>query len=68
MPFFTRGEANIHYEEFGTGYPVLLFSPGLMRSTVERWDHMELRPRDVLTSGYRLIARPRRRRAAELGE
>ena len=60
MAFFTRGDVTIHYEEFGTGYPVLLFSPGLMRSTIERWDHMELQPRAVLTEGYRLIAMDQR--------
>jgi pimeloyl-ACP methyl ester carboxylesterase len=60
VAFFTRGDVTIHYEEFGTGYPVLLFSPGLMRSTIERWDHMELKPRSVLTEGYRLIAMDQR--------
>ena len=30
MPVFSRGEVSIHYEEYGAGYPVLLFAPGLV--------------------------------------
>src|SRR6185312_4297236 len=62
MPVYTRGEVSIHYEEFNaaSGYPVLLFAPGLMRSTITRWDAMELQPRGVLTEGYRLIAMDQR--------
>ena len=60
MPFFTRGEVSIHYQEFGAGYPVLLFAPGLMRSSVSRWERTDLKPREVLTDGYRLIAMDQR--------
>jgi pimeloyl-ACP methyl ester carboxylesterase len=60
MPSYARGDAQIHYEEWGSGYPVLLFAPGLMRSSVSRWDRMELRPRDVLKDDYRVIAMDQR--------
>ena len=28
MPTFTHGDVSIYYEEYGSGYPVLLFAPG----------------------------------------
>ena len=60
MPVFTRGDASIHYQESGSGYPVLLFAPGLMRSSATRWDNTDLKPRAVLHGGYRLIAMDQR--------
>ncbi|HEX8969414.1 MAG TPA: alpha/beta hydrolase [Chloroflexota bacterium] len=60
MPVFTRGNVAIHYEQYGSGYPVLLFAPGLMRSSISRWDRMELKPLDVLHSDYRVIAMDQR--------
>jgi hypothetical protein len=60
MPVFTRGDATIHYHEFGSGYPVLLFAPGLMRSSATRWDSTDLKPRGVLQDAHRLIAMDQR--------
>ena len=37
MPILKRADAEIHYEEYGTGYPVLLFAPGGMRSQAAMW-------------------------------
>lgn len=37
MPMLLTGDVAIHYEEFGAGYPVLLFAPGGMRSAIEWW-------------------------------
>jgi len=36
MPVFERGDVSIYYEEHGSGFPLLLFAPGAMNSTVER--------------------------------
>src|SRR4051812_40364464 len=60
MPVFTRGDVRIHYEEYGSGYPVLLFAPGLMRSSGSRWATTDLKPLDVLSEGYRVIAMDQR--------
>jgi len=60
MPFFTRGDVTIHYQEFGSGQPVLLFAPGLMRSSAARWDNTDLKPREVLADGYRVIVMDQR--------
>src|SRR3954467_14941823 len=37
MPNYQHGDVNIHYEEYGQGYPVLLLAPGGMRSNIEFW-------------------------------
>ena len=37
MPTFERDAVVLHYEEFGAGYPVMLFAPGGMRSRIEAW-------------------------------
>ena len=33
MPVLKRDYAEIYFEEFGSGYPVLLFAPGGLRSS-----------------------------------
>ncbi|MDA1324638.1 MAG: alpha/beta hydrolase [Proteobacteria bacterium] len=37
MPVLTLDDAEIHYEEYGTGFPLLLFAPGGMRSEASMW-------------------------------
>jgi hypothetical protein len=37
MPILEREDGEIHYEETGTGYPVLALAPGWLRSTCARW-------------------------------
>ncbi len=37
MPVLTLADAEIHFEEYGQGFPVLLFAPGGMRSRMEMW-------------------------------
>jgi pimeloyl-ACP methyl ester carboxylesterase len=37
MPVLNRPDAQIYFEEFGAGYPVLLFAPGGLRSRIEMW-------------------------------
>jgi pimeloyl-ACP methyl ester carboxylesterase len=41
MPEYQRAATTIHYEEAGSGFPVLLFGPGGMNSTIEAWDRLE---------------------------
>jgi len=63
MPTYTRGtDISIYYEEYGdaAGFPVLLFAPGLMRSSGSRWDNTDLVPRKVLGNAYRVIAMDQR--------
>lgn len=56
MPEFVRGEVAIHYEEHGSGFPVLLLAPGGMRSSIEFWDRAPWHPVKALADGFRLIA------------
>ena len=37
MPIFTHGDAEIHYEVHGQGFPLLLFAPGGLRSQLDYW-------------------------------
>ena len=37
MPTFKRPEAEIHYEVHGSGFPLLLFAPGGLRSQLAYW-------------------------------
>ena len=37
MPVLQRPDAEIHYLETGSGFPILLFAPGGLRSRMEMW-------------------------------
>jgi pimeloyl-ACP methyl ester carboxylesterase len=39
MAVMEHGDARIHYEEIGEGFPVLAFAPGGLRSTIEAWSY-----------------------------
>jgi pimeloyl-ACP methyl ester carboxylesterase len=60
MPFIQRGDASIYYEEYGSGYPILLLSPGSLNSTIEAWHHSPWDPTVELPSDYRVIAMDQR--------
>ena len=44
MPVFTRPDAEIHYEVHGSGYALLLFAPGGLRSQLAFWRHSPSNP------------------------
>lgn len=65
MPFLPIEGGRIHYEDHGSGYPVLLFAPGFLSSRMERWATNPGRPgaaqdwvdpRPVLAPHFRLVA------------
>ena len=67
MPILERDGASIVYEQYGSGYPVLLFAPGGMRSRAEMWHSPASGPprswndwTEVLASRYRVIAMDQR--------
>jgi pimeloyl-ACP methyl ester carboxylesterase len=64
MPVLERGETAIHYEIYGEGYPVLLFAPGGMRSSIEYWNRAPFHPVRTLAERYRLIALDQRNAGA----
>jgi pimeloyl-ACP methyl ester carboxylesterase len=55
MPVFHHGEVTLHYEETGSGYPVLLFAAGLMRSSIPMWARLTPTPAETLPDGFRII-------------
>ena len=44
MPVFTRPDAEVYYEVNGSGYPLLLFAPGGLRSQLEYWRYSPSNP------------------------
>jgi pimeloyl-ACP methyl ester carboxylesterase len=67
MPVLKRADAEIYFEEFGAGYPVLLFAPGGLRSRIEMWHAPAQGPARAwndwtskLAAHYRVIAMDQR--------
>ena len=60
MAVFQRDDINIHYEEFGGGFPILLFAPGGMRSAVSFWRGSQWNPIAALAPHFRVIAMDQR--------
>lgn len=60
MPIFKREDIELYYEEHGAGFPVLLISPGGMRSTVAFWQRTPWNPIEQLAPHYRVIAMDQR--------
>ena len=60
VPEFIRGDVRIHYQEVGAGYPVLLFAPGLMRSSAAAWERSDIKPVPTLERDFRLIVMDQR--------
>jgi pimeloyl-ACP methyl ester carboxylesterase len=60
MPQFVRGDTSIYYEEFGSGYPLVLFAPGGMRSTIGFWRRMPFDPTHEFANDFRVIAMDQR--------
>jgi pimeloyl-ACP methyl ester carboxylesterase len=44
MPVMPIGGGEIYYEEYGSGFPVLCFSPGSLRSQISFWRSLPSRP------------------------
>lgn len=60
MPMFEREGVSIYYEEFGAGYPVLLFAPGGFNSAIDVWHKAPWDPTVELAPYFRVIAMDQR--------
>jgi len=60
VPTFTRGGATIYYEEYGSGFPILLLAPGGLNSTVDFWGRMPLNPIAAFQDEFRVIGMDQR--------
>src|ERR1700754_3655535 len=69
MPMFKRADAEIHYEVYGSGFPVLLYAPGGLRSQMEMWGGASaaypngfpwMDPRQALADKFTVVAMDQR--------
>jgi len=60
MPVFERAGTRIQWWEVGSGYPVLLFAPGGMRSAASIWANSPFDPRRELAGSFRVISMDQR--------
>src|SRR5258707_5322430 len=62
MPSFEHHGAQIHYEEFGQGFPILTFAPAGLRSVIGVWSQPSapINPTTEFASNYRVIAMDQR--------
>jgi pimeloyl-ACP methyl ester carboxylesterase len=60
MPSFDRDDVSLYYEESGKGFPVLLFAPGGMRSSIAHWAQAPWNPINELSGEFRVIAMDQR--------
>lgn len=76
MSVLNLDDVEIHYQEYGNGYPLVLFAPGGMRSRMEMWwatNAPNGRPKpwnnwtEVLASQYRVIAMDQRNAGESIG-
>ncbi len=57
MPFYERGKVRIHYEEMGTGFPLLVIPGGGLNSTIAGLDtsHPFNAMKEFAKDGFRCI-------------
>jgi pimeloyl-ACP methyl ester carboxylesterase len=67
MPTFKRADVSIYYEEYGTGYPILLLAPGGMRSSIEFWANSPFDPAKEFAADFRVIAMDQRNAGKSAG-
>src|SRR5712672_937535 len=56
MPFYEKGEIRIHYEEVGSGFPLLVIPGGGLNSTVAGLATHPFNPFDEFKGEFRVIA------------
>ena len=67
MPYFTRGDTSIYYEERGSGAPLLSIAPGGMRSTISNWKNAAIDPWVSYSNDFRVIAMDQRNAGSSTG-
>ncbi len=56
MPFYEKGEIRIHYQEVGSGFPLLVIPGGGLNSTFAGLANHPFNPMEEFKSEYRVIA------------
>ena len=67
MPTLQIDQAAIHYEERGSGPPLLCLAPGGMRSTIDMWRNAAVDPWASYGSDFRLVAMDQRNSGSSTG-
>jgi pimeloyl-ACP methyl ester carboxylesterase len=56
MPFYEKGDVRIHYQEVGSGFPLMIIPGGGLNSTVAGLAHHPFNPMEEFKGEYRVIA------------
>src|SRR5665213_770851 len=67
MSSFDRNGVSIHYEEHGSGFPLLLLAPGGLDSTIDFWPRAALNPLEAYADDFHLIAMDQRNAGTSTG-
>ena len=60
MPFYTRGDVRIHYEEVGSGFPLLVTPGGGLNSIMSGWPNQVFDAMEVFKDDFRCITMDQR--------
>ncbi len=60
MPYYTRGDVTIHYEEVGSGFPLLVTPGGGLNSAVALWPRQVFNAMEVFKDDFRCITMDQR--------
>lgn len=60
MPFYTKGDVHIHYEEVGSGFPLLVTPGGGLNSVISGWPNQVFNAIEVFKDDFRCITMDQR--------
>ena len=60
MPFYTKGDVRIHYEEVGSGFPLLVTPGGGLNSLVSNWPNQVFNAMEEFKNDFRCITMDQR--------
>ena len=60
MPFYTRGDVRIHYEEAGSGFPLLVTPGGGLNSIMSGWPNQVFNAMEMFKDDFRCITMDQR--------
>ena len=55
MPFYEHDDVRIHYEEVGSGFPLLLIPGGGLNSSISFWTRASFNPMEEFNDDFRCI-------------
>src|SRR3990170_661375 len=60
MPFYTKGDVRIHYEEVGSGFPLLVTAGGGLNSRISNWNTGVFNAMEAFKDDFRCITMDQR--------